>query len=75
MLHNRRTARPCTAKSGRTMDCINEHEEDNDDQKSAKRTKSESASNPEALYRPKRFHPARPGGSLQVSKGLMTSSR
>ena len=30
------------------------------------RTKQESVNNPEALYRPKRFHLARPGGSLQV---------
>ena len=33
------------------------------------------AQEPEALCRPKRIHPAKPGGSLQVSKGLMTSSR
>ena len=30
-------------------------------------------SKPEALYRPKRIHPARPGGGLKVSKGLLTS--
>ena len=40
--------------------------------KRTKRTKHLLHSKPEALYRPKRIRPARPGGGLQVARGLVT---
>ena len=43
--------------------------------KKHKEDQAEGASKPEAPYRPKRFHLAGPGGSLQVSRSLVTSPR
>ena len=50
----------------------NELEEEKDDKsmERTKRTKHLLHSKPEALYRRKRIHPARPGAGLQVSEGL-----